>query len=163
VDTEFTVQMNEALLKKAMVRQLRRMQRWYIWVVYAWIVILFALHLVVSPRHWMTLVLGAGVLIPAIMVISMYLTVVRQARLQTTKFGEYEVLYRTTEQGLEYESPLASGIYPWHVFEEMRRFGDMWLLCLGRMQSVALPTDALAPEVREFIEAKVRESGGKVT
>ena len=86
----------------------------------------------------------------------------RAAREAAKRFGEVEVKMRITGEGLHFTSPYESGMYPWRIFLRVQRLPQMWLLYPNEASAFVLPADAVAPEVAQFIEAKVREAGGKV-
>ena len=131
----------------------------------------------VARRGWQSLpgFLSAfwfvGVAPAALILVSLlvYWFQVRGARRTTERLGEFETRLRISDEGIGSESPYESGSLTWRFLSLLLRGSSVWVLFfkdsvdLGGIRMVGLPADALAPEVREFIEAKVREAGGKVT
>jgi hypothetical protein len=79
-----------------------------------------------------------------------------------SKWGEFQMVYRITDEGVQFRSPYVSGDYPWRMFERLRRFPDVWFLYVNRLAAFTIPADKVTGEVGDFIARKVRENGGKV-
>jgi len=117
---------------------------------------------------FLQMLFGGVLLFSAFTFVVAYWFKMREARQATKKCGDVELWVHITDAGIEFKSPEASGLCAWRLVTRLDRFAEAWLLgydewlrwCESR--TIVLPADALAPEVREFIEAKVREAGGKV-
>jgi len=115
-----------------------------------------------SPRSWLWLPV-----VPAVLAVGALLLVVRRRYNRAieavhSRWGEFEAVYRITDEGVRFETPFASGLYPCRSFHRLRRFSDMWLLYVDHANALVFPTDRLGEDVREFLVRKVRECGGQV-
>ena len=115
-----------------------------------------------DPRTWLWVPM-----VPAAIAVAALLLVVRaryNRAIQAvhSRWGEFEVTYQVTDEGIRYSTPYACGIYPCKVFHRLARFPDMWLLYVDHANAVVLPTDRLTADVRDFLLSKVRECGGQV-
>jgi hypothetical protein len=69
--------------------------------------------------------------------------------------------WRFEEDAFYVRSADREGIFQWRAIEKLRRFPDVWILQFEGGPS-PLPADALSGDLREFIERKVHEVGGRV-
>lgn len=62
-------------------------------------------------------------------------------------------------------SDLGSTELKWEALSQVWRFHDVWLLFFGASGwgYSTLPTNALSPEVKEFILSRIKTHGGKIT
>ena len=90
----------------------------------------------------------------------------RYVRLARTKFegmADPMVVWRFSDSTLATESDLGSMRVPWKAITKVWRFDEVWLLFFGGHGYSTLPTEALSPELRLFVEQRIMANGGKVT
>jgi hypothetical protein len=85
----------------------------------------------------------------------------RSARVQTAKFGEYEIVCRFTDEGMHVTSPHVNSTTTWAQINRLRRFRDVWLLYVNPITFHILAAPALSADLREFIIRKVWEARAK--
>jgi hypothetical protein len=157
MEAEFTVKINEDLIRKAESYASRKTT---LLVGGAAIVALtaFVLRICREEQGW-------GIVLWLLVVLVVWLIVRRVMRSKSggqSPYGEFDIIYRLADDGLHYSTPFSTGVYPYKVMQRLKRFPDLWVIYETRETVIPLPTDKLAPEVREFIVSKVREHGGKV-
>jgi hypothetical protein len=115
--------------------------------------------------HWPYAValVGAGLVLIALAVF-MSLAYVRSALGKFRALADPVVLWRFGEDSLATTSNLGSAEIRWQVVSEVWRFPEVWLLFFGSKGwgYSTLPTDALKPDVQEYILARIQANGGKV-
>ena len=125
-----------------------------------------AFSLVVSIRtgdaSWVTGVLAsvlvAGILFPA----TLYAVHHRNAFQKLRAMGSPQAILEASDSALSLLSGAGSASIPWSAIVEIWQLKGCWLLLLSRSQFFTLPLADITPELRDFIIAKVRASGGKV-
>jgi hypothetical protein len=75
-----------------------------------------------------------------------------------------QVLWRFDNDCLATKSDLGSVEIKWQMVSAVWRFPEVWLLFFGRYGSgySTLPTNALMPEVKEYVLGRIQANGGKV-
>ncbi len=71
------------------------------------------------------------------------------------------IRWRFEEDSLVCRSDDREGTFQWKAIRRLRRFPDVWILQFGETPTPLPPAD-LGPELREFLERKIREAGGRV-
>jgi hypothetical protein len=105
---------------------------------------------------------GVALLVIAVLLLYQYIVYVGIAKAHVRKFGVESVTVEVTDEHLRYASQSGEQRFPWQAFDAVWRWTDQWLLFYNPVNALILPAEQLAPEVREFIVAKVKENGGKV-
>ncbi len=62
------------------------------------------------------------------------------------------------DEGLTIEMPLISARIAWEYVDDLRRSPELWTLMYGQGVGLPIPTDAMSPEMRDFIERSFAES-----
>ena len=65
------------------------------------------------------------------------------------------VTLRFTAEGVRTESDLGTSDLKWHVFDEILKFRDIWLLVYAKSGYMTLPLDQMTPECSQFIEQQI--------
>lgn len=71
-----------------------------------------------------------------------------------------EVRYTFDDQGFSYDSDVVSGRCSWQSIQRAQLTPEALLLIFDTTQSIALPTNLIDSDLRQFILQKVIESGG---
>jgi hypothetical protein len=172
MDAQITVKMTDDLRHRVLRNTSPLKLRWPI----IWSVFFLAMTLVIlilelegfsevnwsNPQTWLWVPM-----VPAAVAVTALLLVVRaryNRAVQSihSRWGEFDVTYHVTDEGIRFTTPHACGLYPCKDFHRLARFSDMWLLFVDHANAVVLPTDRLTEDVREFLLHKVRECGGQV-
>ncbi len=156
VSIRYTKQLMESLARRALVR--------------AYLILLipiatFAMLILSYARHGTTAdyLAGFGLVGAILLGLSLnYFKNMRDARASAEKWGDRDILFHFTDECLHVTTPDSDARYPWHVFERLVRYKDLWLLFYSRLHYLVLPADEMAAGPSEFLIAKVRENGGKV-
>ena len=125
-----------------------------------------ALGLVVASHEgdapWVTGVFGsvlvAGILFP----VTLYAVHHRNTFQKLRAMGSPQAMLEASDSALLLSSGAGSASIPWSAIAEIWQLKNCWLLLLSRSQFFTLPLADVTPELRDFILAKVRASGGKV-
>ena len=107
---------------------------------------------------------GVGLALVALVVL-VGLAYVRAAIGKFRAMADSTVLWRFGDDSLATASDLGSVEIRWQAVSEVWRFPEVWLLFFGARGwgYSTLPTDALETEVQDFILARIRANGGKVS
>jgi len=117
---------------------------------------------VFDVHEWYVIVVGGGCLLLTAMVLlaSTLYTARVVKRFRTMK--KPDVVWTFSEEGLTSESELGRTEGKWQAVSALWRFPEVWLLFFGAPSYSTLPAESLSPELRSFLESKVREFGGKI-
>jgi hypothetical protein len=159
---EITVRYTEAILRRAARRFLWRFMGREALLPPAGFLLALLLWFVLDVREWYVVVLGGGCLmLSALVLLAGALSLNRAVKRFRTMKGT-AVVWRFDEDGLTSESELGRSEGKWQAASALWRFPEVWLLFFGSASYSTLPADSLAPELRAFLETKVRQAGGKV-
>jgi len=164
MDAEFTVLWTVDLTRKAHWRLFRNLFEltWFRAVFFPLALSFFIIKLIYDPSDWSTMMIGCALAFLLLVSIFAWLAIARQIRGTARTFGEFEAVYRITEEGIQVRSPYGELRLGWDKFGKLYRASDIWFLVAGYVLYCFFPTDKLTPEVRDFIVNKITEHGGKV-
>jgi hypothetical protein len=112
---------------------------------------------------WLALILGAISALLLGLLVAVWFAHTRAALAKVRAMRNPTVVWRFTDDRLSADSELGAVSMPWRSVARIWRFPEVWLLSFrGGFGYSTLPTEPLTAEIREFIEARVRENGGRI-
>ena len=163
MNAQFSVQMDRRMAERVGRRCFLRASR----AAFVIAVAFAAWFAVLAWRNWIDGALSIRILAAYLLVMAgyfllCYLRAMRRARSEVRKWGEREIVYRVTDEGLHVRTPEGSHLAPWRVFERVLQYKTLWLLFTDSVNCYVLPRDRVSGDVGAFLVRKVREAGGKV-
>jgi hypothetical protein len=112
---------------------------------------------------WLALILGSVSALLLGLVVAIWFVHTRAALVKVRAMRDPTVVWRLTTDHLSADSELGAMSLRWRSVARVWRFPEVWLLFFrGGHGYSTLPTEPLTAEIRQFIEARVRDSGGRV-
>jgi hypothetical protein len=157
-----TVRYDKPLVRHALNRFMARRLglSFFVAVVGVAAILLFAFLL--GEWNWILSVMGFVLLAFLAFLVFAYFARLRAAEGFFDKANEPTVTFRFTENGIETISDLGTSDLKWHVFDEILKFSDVWLLVYAKSGYMTLPVDQISPECLEFIDAQVSKGNAPV-
>src|SRR6266542_1508692 len=159
---EITVRYTEAILRRAARRFLWRFMGREALLPPALFLLALLLWFVFDVREWYVVVLGGGCLMLTAMVLLAGALYTNRAVKRFRLMIDPIVVWVVSEENLSSVSELGTIEVKWKAVSGLWRFPEVWLLFFGSTGYSTLPADSLDPELRTFLESKVRQAGGKV-
>jgi hypothetical protein len=149
----------------------RRAVRAFWWRVVGWkfiaaLLLLFialAIGLAHGDRSWWIGALGTVLAFGLLFAATIYITHHRSSLTRFRRLQKPESTLELGETHLRMESDSGSAEISWSTTTALWRFPDFWLLFLSPAQFITLPTADLDECTRDFILAKLKTTGAKVS
>ena len=107
--------------------------------------------------------LGLAIVLLAALVLLTWLMSSWRGVQMARKLATRDARAALTDEGIEVENALARSVIKWPLVHKVVRTREVWLFFLARHQYFTLPADRLTGESGEFLAARVKAAGGKVT
>ncbi len=115
-----------------------------------------------GPYRWLEIALWIAVSIFALLGAFTLLLHWRRALAGLAVLQPPESTWRLTEESIGQESSLGATAIAWESLGGLWKFEDVWLLIWGRDVYSTIPVAQFPRQARQFVERKVRESGGVI-
>jgi len=115
-----------------------------------------------GPYRWLEIALWVAVSIFALLGASILLIHWRRALAGLEALAPPESTWILTEERVGQRSSLGETAIDWQGLAQLWKFGDVWLLIWGRDVYSAIPVAQFPLQARQFVERRVRESGGSI-
>jgi YcxB-like protein len=159
---EIRAEYTEALIARATKRFWVRFIDWHGFAAIA-VAAVLVVYLFVVDGPTATVLAFAGVLVFAIAVGTAVYYVYRNRALSVfRRMGTPHAVFKFTDEGISTRSDLGGGDMSWRGITKVWVFPEVWLIFMAKGAYVTIPTNAMTPDVRSLIRAKVLEHGGKV-
>jgi hypothetical protein len=160
---ELTYEITDDLMRAATRRFVLHHAGWRVWIALGLLTLLLIPICAPEDDHFICGIFIGAVILLAVLVAVAYATRDRRAVQTARKLSTREARCVLTDDAIELENALARSAIKWPLVQKVVRGTDVWLLFMSRQQYFALPADKLAGEAGEFLAARVKAAGGKVT
>jgi hypothetical protein len=124
---------------------------------------LLAWRLVEGDRSWVVGVLATFVVIGVVLPLTIYIVHYRNSLGKFRAMKEPVAEFTAGDDELTLASDLGTTTLKWSSVTELWRFESLWLMLFSKSQFVTIPLDGLPESMREFVLARVRASGGRIS
>jgi hypothetical protein len=115
-----------------------------------------------GPYRWLEIALWIAVSIFAVLGASILLIHWRRALMGLEILHPPESTWILSEERIGQRSSLGETAIAWEGLVQLWKFEDVWLLIWGRDVYSAIPVAQFPRQARQFVERRVRESGGLI-
>lgn len=160
---EVPAEYTEALVKTVTRRFIHKFLGWdYIAV---WLVTLasFVVLLALGQRDWLVGALGTLLLLSAGVAVIVWVTFHRRALVTFRKMRTPVATFTFDDDGIAVSSDLSTGTLKWQAVQNLWCFPEAWLLFVAKGVYSTLPTACLTEDVKQFIIAKLKEQGTRIS
>ncbi|MGC3966866.1 MAG: YcxB family protein [Pirellulales bacterium] len=116
-----------------------------------------------GDRSWKVGLAAAVVIFGIAMAVAVYVTHYRGTLARFRRMKIPEAVVELDDERVRVRSDAGASEMPWSTLTEIWRFPDFWLLMISKAQFFTLPTADLNDDTREFILARARAHGVKVS
>ena len=164
MDAQFSIRLDRKTMESVFRRVYFRKSRWSFATFAIVSAVFFYVEWSLGNLSYLSswLILAAYVLFMFAYFAFRYAKTMRLAKSNIEKWGDREVVYRVTDEGLQVTAPQGSSLTPWKACDALWIYQDVWLLFIDPINCHVLPAAGLTGEAGEFLVQKVRENGGKV-
>jgi hypothetical protein len=115
-----------------------------------------------GPYRWLEIAITVAVSIFALLGAGLLVIHWRRALAGLAVLRPPESTWILTEEAVGQRSSLGESAIAWTSLAELWKFEDVWLLIWGRDVYSTIPIAQFPRQARQFVERRVRESGGKI-
>lgn len=115
-----------------------------------------------GPYRWLEIAITIAVSIFGLLGAGLLLIHWRRAVAGLEALSPPESTWILTEASVGQKSSLGETAIAWTSLAELWKFEDVWLLIWGRDVYSTIPVAQFPRQARQFVERRVRESGGRV-
>ena len=159
---EATLIYSESLLREAVFGFWRRsIGMGFILMLVALVVILGVLVALGAPV-WIIVTLAVLLILAAAVAVALYIGYYRNSLRKFRTMSTPRATFRADESSFTMTSDAGTTTLQWSAVKELWQFPSVWLLLYSKTQFSTLPLACLPPDIRAFVQERVREAGGKV-
>jgi hypothetical protein len=115
-----------------------------------------------GPYRWLEIAITVAVSIFALLGAGLLVIHWRRALAGLAALDPPESTWILTEEVVGQRSSLGESAIAWTSLAELWKFEDVWLLIWGRDVYSTIPIAQFPRQARQFVERRVRESGGRI-
>jgi len=116
-----------------------------------------------GERSWFIGVFGSALALGLVLPFAVFIAHWRAALVRLRRLGKAEAIFEPKEDGFRATSDVGTMNLPWSEIKAVWHFPEFWLLFFSQSEFITLPLADANNEVREFILARVRSHGIKVS
>jgi YcxB-like protein len=116
-----------------------------------------------GDHSWYVGMLGSLIVLGIVVMIATYAVALRRSISALRRMGRREATLEVDEDRFRIKSDTVAREVVWSLIQKIWCFETFWLLFFSRSESMILPLEDLPNEFQDFVKAKVREHGGKIT
>ena len=159
---EATLIYSESLLREAVFGFWRRsIGMGFILMLVALTVVLGVLVALGAPV-WIIMTLAVLLVLAAAVAVALYIGYYRSSLRKFRTMSTPRATFRADESSFTMTSDAGTTTLQWSAVKELWQFPSVWLLLYSKTQFSTLPLACLPPDIRAFVQERVREAGGKV-
>lgn len=159
---EVRAEYTEELINQATKRFWWRLIAWHGVAAIALGIVFDAYQFILVGPTLVTLLLSVVLALAIVVGAATYFVYRHRALATFRRMGSPRAVFNFNDDGMSSRSDLGGGEIAWRGISKVWVFPEVWLLFMAKGLYVTIPTNALTPEVKAFIRAKVQEHGGTV-
>ena len=154
---------SEALIRRAVLAFWWRATGWLYVIAGLVVLIAFCSGLLSGDRSWWVGVSGTILCMAVIVAAALYVVHLRGSLARFRRMRNPEATFELGEERFRVSSDVGTSEMDWKTITEIWCFPEFWLLFFSRAQFITLPAADLSADARDFILAKAKSCGAKVT